>query len=180
MRLFYAITLSDAIKTALATTAQQLQTQLSSGRWTRRENYHLTLVFLGEMTPVQTTAAKAVLHSQLFTPFALSFTGLGRFRKGNRDIWWMGIEQSDDLLRLYHSLFTAVTQTGFKLEHRTYRPHLTLAREVATPTGFPFEPDTSNLHGLTMPVKTISLMESVRVDGCLVYREVDRQSASQY
>lgn len=204
MRLFFAITFPDRIKTALADISQQLQAQLPSGHWTRRENYHLTLVFLGEMTPTQANAAKAVLHTQAFTAFELNFGDFGRFRKGNRDIWWMGIAQSYELARLYDALFTALTQTGFKLESRPYRPHLTLAREVKTPPGLSVSAGVYRAQNPTLPiaaipsetipseticveaipteaipVEAISLMESVRVDGRLMYREIDRQPAAR-
>ena len=202
MRLFFAITFPDRIKTALADISQRLQAQLPSGHWTRRENYHLTLVFLGEMTPTQASAAKTVLHTQVFTAFELNFGAPGRFRKGNRDIWWMGIAQSGELARLHDALFTALTQAGFKLESRPYRPHLTLAREVKTPPGLSVSSGANRAQTLNLPVEAIpsetipseticveaipteaipveavSLMESVRVDGRLVYREIDRQPA---
>jgi 2'-5' RNA ligase len=71
MRLFFAITFPDRIKTALADISQRLQAQLPSGHWTRRENYHLTLVFLGEMTPTQASAAKTVARHTAKMAFLL-------------------------------------------------------------------------------------------------------------
>jgi RNA 2',3'-cyclic 3'-phosphodiesterase len=178
MRLFFAITFPESLKDSLAHVATQLQGQLHSGNWTRRDNYHLTLVFLGNMSPGQLASAKEVLHQQIFAPFSISCSGLGRFQKGNRDIWWMGLKPSVSLARLHHSLFAVLWDSGFALEDRPYQPHLTLAREVSTPKDFHPVPELDRSKGLVIPVTSLSLMESVRVDGQLVYREIDRQPAS--
>ena len=48
MRLFYAILLSEEMKQALVGAQDFLRAQGIQGNYTRRENLHLTLAFLGE------------------------------------------------------------------------------------------------------------------------------------
>lgn len=48
MRLFIAINFSEDVKDALCETIAELRDAALRGRWTARENLHLTLVFIGE------------------------------------------------------------------------------------------------------------------------------------
>ena len=52
MRLFIAIRFSEAILEALWYIENQLCQQALSGNFTRKENFHLTLSFLGDVTEV--------------------------------------------------------------------------------------------------------------------------------
>lgn len=58
MRLFAALQLSEDMKSALADTAAELA-KLGKGRFTRTENLHLTLAFIGE-TPASDAAVEAL------------------------------------------------------------------------------------------------------------------------
>ena len=52
MRLFVAICFSDEIKALLSSVCQKLKTQSLSGNFTRPENLHMTLAFIGESNRV--------------------------------------------------------------------------------------------------------------------------------
>jgi len=52
MRLFIAINFNDEIKDALCDASAELMAAAKRGRTPRRENLHLTLVFIGETTRV--------------------------------------------------------------------------------------------------------------------------------
>ena len=64
-------------------------------------------------------------------------------------------------------------QEGFKLEDRPFAAHLTLGREVLLEEGFELKAFSKNLPSVQMPVERVSLMKSERVNGRLVYNEVD-------
>jgi len=52
MRLFVALKLSEPVLDRLSKTTRELKTHAVSGRFSHRENLHLTLAFIGETTNV--------------------------------------------------------------------------------------------------------------------------------
>ncbi|GEL20835.1 RNA 2',3'-cyclic phosphodiesterase [Pseudonocardia asaccharolytica DSM 44247 = NBRC 16224] len=97
-------------------------------RWTTPEQWHLTLVFLGE---VEDSARPELIErvGRVATrnpPLTLSFGAGGRF--GNRVLWTRVEGETDRLRRLATSARAACRRCGLPVEDRPYRPHLTLAR----------------------------------------------------
>jgi 2'-5' RNA ligase len=130
--LFVALTPPAEVVEALRTTtaalrelAPQLATQL---RWTRPEQWHLTLVFLGEVSDevVGELSRRLRRAAARHPPLSLSLGGGGRF--GHR-VLWTGVQgDRDGLRRLAGSAAAAARRSRLPVEDRPYRPHLTLAR----------------------------------------------------
>ncbi len=169
MRLFAAICFPEEIKARLEEVLTELSRQ-AEGNFTRPENLHLTLAFLGE-TP-RLRAAQAAMHSVKGSPFVLTAKGLGRFRRPGGDICWMGLLPCPELLAVQEQLASALRAAGFPLEGRPFTPHLTLGREVLLHPGFRLDTFSQTLPDLRIPVKRLCLMESRRDGGKLVYREI--------
>lgn len=85
MRLFLAIQLEEEIKRPLSYAVEVLRTFARKGSFTRKENLHLTLVFLGETWQVE--QAKQAMDQVAAQPFVLYFGGVGTFRRDGGDIW---------------------------------------------------------------------------------------------
>lgn len=172
MRLFIAINLNAEIKDYLMAAIRELKKAAAGGNFTRRENLHLTLVFLGELSPDKVGAVKAAMNRVAGEPFRLSFSGFGRFRRRGGDIHWAGVDKSEALLSVQKQLTAELEKAGFSPENREYSPHLTLGREIrlTDPSG--------NIYGSfitgkqEMTVSRISLMNSERINGKLVYSEI--------
>lgn len=130
----------------------------------------MTVVFIGETTRVQ--PVKEALDRLSAAPFTLVIDGLGRFRRSGGDIYWLGIEKNETLLKIYSQLVRELSQRGFVLETRDYKPHLTLGREVVLDETFSSDNFNRNLKPLTMEVAKISLMKSERLNGTLTYTEI--------
>lgn len=169
MRLFAAICFPEETKVRLETVIQELSRQ-AEGNFTRRENLHLTLAFLGETSRLR--AVQAAMRTVKGSPFALTAKGLGRFRRPGGDICWMGLLPCPELLSVQEQLTSALRAAGFSLEERAFTPHLTLGREVRLHPGFRLDAFSQNLPELCIPVKRLCLMESRRDGGKLVYREI--------
>lgn len=172
MRLFYAVMLDENCKTALDACCRALGPHLEKGRFTRPENLHLTLVFLGE---ADLDAAKNCLHRLQAAPFEIVIAGLGRFRQPGGDVLWAGVQPDEWLLRAQQSLEGLVRQAGVPVENRPYRPHLTLARGVRLIPETNLADLEPLLPGCRMRVNTVSLMESRRENGRLRYVERERK-----
>jgi len=161
MRLFVAIRFSPAVHDALTAAISALRRQ-GSGTFTRPENLHLTLAFIGETENVD--AARRALASVAGSgKFSFSVGGMGCFD----DLWWAGVSDSQPLKELALGVQAALRQEGFAIEKRGWRPHITLVRRWRGPK--PRVP----LSPVSMRAERVSLMKSERIDGKLVYTEID-------
>lgn len=172
MRLFTAITFSDEVKQKLTDIQETLKSGSSRGNFTKYENLHLTLVFLGEVAQNRVGLIQKAVADSPFSPFELIIKGLGRFRRDGGDIIWAGIELSKDLSQLHTKLSGQLATAGFALDERGFKPHLTLAREVKLREGFDLSGFSRGLHEIRTPVSKISLMKSERINGKLTYTEI--------
>ena len=170
MRLFLAIELDEPTKDSLAQAADALRQCSIRGNFTRRENFHLTLVFLGETD--RAAAVRKAMHEVQAAPFTLCIRGSGVFRRSGGDIYWAGVEKDPALMDLYTALFNALVRQGFHPEDRPYTPHLTLGREVVLKKGASDFPQIKEMH---VKVNAITLMRSDRIQGKLTYTPVYRQ-----
>lgn len=89
MRLFVALQLEDRVKDALIQFIDSVRPHTQEGRFSHRENLHLTLSFIGETGKV--AQAKRALHRVQAEPFVISTAGVGRFRRSTGDILWAGV-----------------------------------------------------------------------------------------
>ena len=128
MRLFIAVLLNEEAKDYLFSAAESLRLQSVSGSFTRRENFHLTLAFLGETE--RAGDVKQAMNRVKEAPFSITLEGFGHFARRGGDIYWAGIRESGELIHLQEQLSRRLKEAGFSLEDRPFRPHLTLGRQV--------------------------------------------------
>lgn len=171
MRLFVALRLTEELQDALCAGMDRLRRQARRGRFSRRENLHLTLAFLGDVPVSRLPAVRGAMEAAArgAEPFALRLAGAGRFRREGGDVWWAGVEREQALLDLAAALAVRLRAAGFPLEARDFSPHLTLARQVDAPG---LRPEELALPAAAQPVTGMSLMESSRPGGVLTYREI--------
>ena len=170
MRLFVAVNFDEKIKEALALDIEKLKNFSVDGNFTHKENLHLTIAFIGETNKKQDAAAALANIDE--ESFALSINGFGCFRRNGGDIYWRGIQPSPQLNKIYEQVYSGLTEKGFVLEKRPFKPHLTLGRRVVTSEKFNFSAFKKSLPKITAPVKRVSLMKSERIDGKLCYTEI--------
>lgn len=170
MRLFIAINFNDYIKNELCSVMENLKKYTLRGRFTSRENLHLTIVFIGETNKVE--AVKKAMDNINATPFELHIHRLGKFSRRGGDIYWMGVENNDTLFSIYEQLTAFLSQSGFQIEERPYRPHVTLGREIILEKNSKGKISEENVPYLKIKVEKISLMKSERIAGKVVYTEI--------
>jgi len=99
-------------------------------RWTRSENLHVTLKFIGNVVPEKLhgigTALAGVRSER---PVELCFRGLGFFPDGKLPrVVWAGVVGSQNLGALVADIDRGLARLGFPRQQRVLIPHLTLAR----------------------------------------------------
>ncbi|MBE5965708.1 MAG: RNA 2',3'-cyclic phosphodiesterase [Lachnospiraceae bacterium] len=174
MRLFTAITFSEEMKNSLYHSIKELQHYALSGNYTLKENLHLTLNFIGETG--RTEAVKEAMEQAVYKAgrrrFLLSTGELGRFKRREGDIYWIGVNKDPSLLLLQKELARELKKEGFTLEDREFQPHLTLGRKVIMGKDFDRTAMERSLPPEAMEVTKISLMKSERIKGRLTYTEI--------
>jgi 2'-5' RNA ligase len=99
------------------------------------ESIHLTLRFLGEITPARVEEAADALIGLSWKPFEVHARSIGFF-PGARSprVIWVGLNASS-LEELVQEIDARMERLGFDRERRAFRPHLTLARARDTRFG---------------------------------------------
>jgi 2'-5' RNA ligase len=132
LRVFIAIEIPLEIKKAIAAEIASLHNGAGRAvRWVATENIHLTLKFLGEISPANVDLLAQALQSECdqHAPFDITVTGLGCFPNSHRPrIIWIGLNIPPDLNRLQHKLETATARMGYATEDKPFSPHLTIGR----------------------------------------------------
>ena len=168
MRLFLALDFDPAVKQQLSAVRDRLAQAASAGRFSRQENFHITLAFLGDIPPSRIPAIRSCMEEVHCAPFSITLRNLGSFRRQGGNIWWMGLEKSPELQSLASQLANALRQRGFSLEDRPFSPHVTLGRQVCLPRNFyRFTPEP-----IRQTVSALCLMQSERIRGTLTYTPV--------
>lgn len=169
MRLFIAINFDTQTVNRMLDVQRRLKA-LGTGNFSRPENLHLTLAFLGEVAPERMTDLRGAMDGCTVLPTALTFDHVGRFKRDGGDVWWLGLKENARLRSLQQDLSERLADAGFLIERRRFSPHITLAREVRLTA----RADSGLLLGepFTAQADAISLMRSERVTSRLTYTEL--------
>ena len=134
MRAFVAIELPPSFAGEVAAVARQLSAAIEA-RYIPRENYHITLAFLGEVSEAQLHDAMEALDEAAagMEPFPLVPDGIGKFGKSHNATLWMGIAKVPGLMELAERLRKALQARGVDFDDKAFLPHITLARHADIP-----------------------------------------------
>jgi 2'-5' RNA ligase len=132
-RLFTAIDIGADAKSQIADSQVQLATAIraSSLRWTKREQWHITLVFIGEVPDDRAARIVELMREALPHPsFRFELGGLGTFpSRGAPRALWIGVRSgADQIIRVQSLVADRLELAGVERERRPFSPHLTLAR----------------------------------------------------
>ena len=133
MRLFFSVPVPDDARPLASGALREMKRAAGDAplSWTKDEQLHYTLAFLGEQPEEalprlrEAAAPCAALHE-----FWLSLSGAGAFPNPRRPrVLWLGAgEGARELEELASCLQRGLRSAGFALEERSFRAHLTVAR----------------------------------------------------
>lgn len=126
MRLFIAIALTGEAAAAVDRLVENLARHSADLRWSRPEDRHVTLQFLGKAAPEQAACVSEALAAVRSPQFPVRIADLGFFMRAG--VFWAGVEAGAQLIALQRQVTEATRRCGFREEERPYRPHITLAR----------------------------------------------------
>ena len=93
-------------------------------------NFHFTLIFLGEKSDSDVDNIKANLAQVQFEPFELTYTSVGGFPNlASARVVWVGVDRvgGEKLTALAKDVVARMAQLGFS-EDKPFSPHLTIFR----------------------------------------------------
>ncbi len=179
IRSFIAIELPPAIQQKLDGILQKLKgPHTSAVRWVPARNIHLTLKFLGDVSPVNMELLKKMLQGQLSEQPAFQFTvgGLGAFPTPRRPrVIWTGVTAPPQLAALARLVEAETAMLGYAPEERPFSPHLTLGRvsQNATP---------EQVHAISEVLAGLNIGElgQVTVSQVVLFRSDLKPSGAEY
>jgi 2'-5' RNA ligase len=132
VRLFIGIQAPEKQKRSIEKAIQELRLALPNARWVPRDNWHVTLKFLGEVTEERVSEVSEIgsMSASRSPPFDSHLTEIGSFPTKTRTrVLWVGLVDPDHVMaHLAARLEKKLGKAGFRQESRDLHPHLTLAR----------------------------------------------------
>ena len=94
------------------------------------QNIHITIRFLGDISPPMVDKIHEALKNVKFTPFTVKLQGLGVFPSLNYPrVVWAGMTQgAEELKSIFTQLEPQIRTLGFAADAYGFSPHLTIAR----------------------------------------------------
>ena len=179
MRAFVAVKLSPLALDELQSLSEDLRISHKNISWTKRDNMHVTLRFLGNV-PIKLLdqfSACAIEALSRLSPATLHARGLGAFPNSEKPrVLWIGLAGDlNALAKLNRATEDCATQAGLESEPRPFKPHITLAR-LRAPRVPPTLRDSIRRHaefrGSAFRVDSVTLFSSTLTPSGPVYQKL--------
>ena len=170
MRMFIAIQLNDDMKDVLQAMQDYMRSRGVKGNYTKRENLHLTLAFIGEFDDPG-VVLEAIDRAKL-RPFEIALSGTGSFRS----LWWAGIDGGIALQSFARRLRRELDAAGIPYDRKKFSPHITLIRKpecCGTDTAQDILAALTDTKEIRMTADHVSLMRSDRGEHGMIYTELN-------
>lgn len=163
-KVFFALWPSPALHRALHALAPRLQEQYG-GRATRKEDLHLTLLFLGLVERAQLRTLQQMVDAFEFTSFSFHLQQIA-FWRHNRIAYAAPGEEILPLQQLSENLRILADNAGIGFDHRLFTPHVTLLRRLNGAA------DPQPIEVPAWRVEAFSLVESLADNQAVRYRNL--------
>ncbi len=159
LRLFFGIPLDEEIKDKIFNFLKKQNLFKKNYKWVAKENYHITLKFLGEVGEeyLDSLFKAGEKVGTMFTEFSVKtgeFNGFPAKKKAR--VFFLDLKEKDKFKEVFNELEKELIKLNFERERREYHPHITLARIK----GFETLPDLKPLV-LELKIRGFTLYESI-------------------
>jgi len=172
MRAFLALTLSQEVVSHLTDIQDQVKlTNRGKGTWSRPENFHMSLAFLGDISRDQADILARLLSVQAdrFSPFSLTLDKLGYFGFEHESTLWCSVRPDNNLKALVSTVYKAVHDSRIHFESKPFKAHITLGRKINIMN---CQLNSIEVEPLSFPVDGITLFQSTLTPDGPIYREM--------
>jgi 2'-5' RNA ligase len=174
-RCFIALELPLPVQKHLGGIISQLKEAQADVKWVEPNNTHLTLKFLGEISPEQVQNSRKILFNQngKFLSINCRTGQIGAFPSWSRpQVLWLGLKNGvREITDIQQVLENGLAECGFTRDPKKFKPHLTLGR-VRSP---------NNMDKLTEKINALSLEDiEFRFVGLSLIKSTLTQSGPVY
>lgn len=162
MRVFFAIPVDESAKDKITAIQNRLKSSYQ-GKYTDRDNLHITLVFVGnvDINTIDMLTEIEISSDLIPTNFKIFASGIDSFKNG--EVTYLKVKKSEELEKLNSYLEYRLSTLGIDFERRDeFCPHITLRRGKKVN----IKEESEEVEIVT---DSFSLYESARVDGDLRY-----------
>jgi len=176
MRLFLAIDLPEEVKDDLAA----VQGDLTVGRRTDPDTFHLTLAFLGDQDEAFAEELDLEMQGLSAPGFDLALAGFDTFGGTTPAVLVAGVAEAGPVTELHRAVRRKVRAAGLELDRERFRPHVTVARfrkrlPAEALEGIRiFLARNAGYRGAAFPVRDVVLFESALSSAGAVHTELAR------
>lgn len=175
MRVFIALELPSRTKDNLSRSVEQFKQMSLGGNFIPDCNYHVTLHFLGEVVESDLIYVQRAMDqiADIKAP-TMSVSQYAILRAS--DIVCAKFNYSQELVNLHDTLGAKLEELNFDVEHRAYRPHVSLIRRYNF--SLPFSEVTKNVDVFNKPfvATEVVLYKSTLTKDGAQYEELYRVS----
>lgn len=177
MRLFVGVALPSEIGKELAFIRSA--SELPRLNWIPPKSLHLTLAFLGAVTPSECAAAREALDAiRDRSTFSMRLRGGGVFPSERRArIFWAGVDDATPLTGLAEAVRSELRRRRVHFDEKPFRPHVSVARSPSSRApGDQFVKLLSSYHSSPFTVDAVRLFESLTDRGGVRYESLQISS----
>ena len=131
VRSFISIDLEDQqILSRIVSILSSLQALGGDLKPVERENIHITLKFLGNLSTPRLAEVKSSLKQLDVPAFTAEIKGAGAFPNLNHmNVLWVGVNEGwSQVEQIYEQVEKLLSSIGIRRENRPFSPHITIAR----------------------------------------------------
>ncbi|KYH39874.1 MAG: hypothetical protein AYL32_014570 [Candidatus Bathyarchaeota archaeon B26-2] len=131
IRTFIAFDVEEEAVLRRITSVQRMLAETGADlRLVNPKNIHITVRFLGEISPQMVDRVYQEMMKVSFSAFKVELKGLGAFPNlHHARVVWTGIGRgAEELTSIFDQLEPNLRRLGFKPDRRGFSPHLTIAR----------------------------------------------------
>jgi 2'-5' RNA ligase len=170
VRAFVAVDLPPDIRERLAQVSSELREGMGNVpvRWVPKENMHLTLKFLGDVSLSNLDVLTGILRGEAADreQMVISIGQVGAYPKVRRPrVVWVGVEAPPELEALQRGIDKHAARVGYARDRRPFSPHITLGRVSRNAT-----PSDVRIIGDVLSVIKVGFLGVARIKAVNLYR----------
>ncbi len=171
MRIFIALLFDEDNKKKIFSYEKNIERNAISGNFTAYNNLHLTMLFIGQTELDMVLKINEKLKEIRSKQFEYKTGNIKYFQKSrNRKIMYLSLKNTFSLKELYVKIVAKINEIGLDFSMNKFTPHITLGRQVLLPETY--DENILKAKELNLRATKISVMESTRINGELIYREL--------
>jgi 2'-5' RNA ligase len=125
-------------------------------------NYHITLCFLGQITPRQHEALVSELDEVTHSPFSIDLDSSGIWN-GPKILFAAPSSPPNELMQLARSTRKAARRAAIEIDGREYKPHVTVVRKATAALPMPLYTPHIDVHASAFHLfESVSTPQGIR------------------